>query len=69
MIWGKQDNHVPTDARNQIHQQLLSTSIKFSWHEFNAQHAFMRDEGDRYDAELAAICYQLSLRMFARTLY
>ena len=69
MIWGKQDNHVPADARNQIHQQLLSTGIQFSWHEFNAQHAFMRDEGDRYDAELATICYQLSLRMFARTLY
>ena len=69
MIWGKQDNHVPTDARNQIHQQLLSTDIQFSWHEFNAQHAFMRDEGDRYDAELATICYQLSLRMFSRTLY
>jgi len=69
MIWGKQDNHVPTDARNTIHQKLLETDIIFSWHEFNAQHAFMRDEGDRYDAELAAICYQISLRMFARTLY
>ena len=46
-----------------IHKKLLDTSIKFSWHEFNAQHAFMRDEGDRYDAELAAICYQLSIQL------
>ena len=68
MIWGKQDNHVPTEARIEIHKHLLKTDITFSWHEFNAQHAFMRDEGDRYDAELASICYQLCLRMFARTL-
>ena len=69
MIWGKQDNHVPAKARDKIHQQLSETNIVFSWHEFNAQHAFMRDEGDRYDAELATICYGISLRMFARTLY
>jgi carboxymethylenebutenolidase len=68
MIWGKQDNHVPTENRTNIHQQLLDTSIKFSWHEFNAQHAFMRDEGERYDAELAAICYQLTFSLFNRTL-
>jgi len=54
--------------RMNIHKKLLDTSIKFSWHEFNAQHAFMRDEGDRYDAEVAAICYQLSIGMFNRTL-
>lgn len=68
MIWGKQDNHVPTNDRMNIHKKLLDTSIKFSWHEFNAQHAFMRDEGDRYDAEVAAICYQLSIGMFNRIL-
>ena len=68
MIWGKQDTHIPTEARVQIHQQLLGTDITFSWHEFNGQHAFMRDEGERYDPELAAICYQMCLRMFSRTL-
>ena len=68
MIWGKQDTHIPTDARNQIHQKLMETNILFSWHEFNAQHAFMRDEGERYDPELAMLCYQLSFRMFSRTL-
>ena len=68
MIWGKQDTHIPTDARNKIHQRLLETDIVFSWHEFNAQHAFMRDEGDRYDPELAILCYQLCFRIFSRTL-
>jgi len=68
IFWGKNDNHVPSNDRMNIHKKLLDTSIKFSWHEFNAQHAFMRDEGDRYDAEVAAICYQLSIGMFNRTL-
>ena len=52
----------------EIHQKLLETDIIFSWHEFNGQHAFMRDEGDRYDPELAMLCYQLCFRMFSRTL-
>jgi carboxymethylenebutenolidase len=69
MIWGKQDSHIPTDKRVEIHNKLLATNITFSWHEFNAQHAFMRDEGERYDAETAILCYQLSLRMFARKLF
>ena len=68
MIWGKQDTHIQENARAQIHQKLLETSISFSWHEFNAQHAFMRDEGERYDPELAMLCYQMCFRMFARTL-
>ena len=66
MIWGKQDNHVPPEALSEIRQKLLATEIKFEWHEFNAQHAFMRDEGDRYDAELAALCYQMTYRFFSR---
>ena len=66
MIWGKQDTHVSIDALSEIRQKLLSTDIKFEWHEFNAQHAFMRDEGDRYDAELASICYEMSFRFFTR---
>ena len=53
----------------EIHRKLLETNIVFSWHEFNGQHAFMRDEGERYDAELAVLGYQISLRMFSRTLF
>jgi carboxymethylenebutenolidase len=34
----------------------------------NAQHAFMRDEGHRYDPPLASLVYRLSLDLFARAL-
>ena len=70
MIWGKQDNHVPADGLLKIYQELKATDITFTWHEFNAEHAFMRDEGDggRYDAQTAQIGYQLALNLFSRTL-
>ena len=50
--------------------KLNETDITFTWHEFNAEHAFMRDEGDggRYDAQTASLGYQLALNLFSRTL-
>jgi len=36
--------------------------------EVNAQHAFLRDEGDRYDPELALLVYLLSVALFRRCL-
>lgn len=68
MVWGKQDPHVSTEGRQKIYQQLTETERHFSWHELNAQHAFMRDEGDRYDAELALYCYKMAIDQFHRTL-
>jgi len=68
MIWGKQDSHIPTAGRAEIYQKLSETDITFTWHEFNAQHAFMRDEGERYDPQTAMLGYQLALNLFSRTL-
>ena len=68
MIWGKQDPHIPPAGRAQVYSDLNATDLKFTWHEFNGQHAFMRDEGERYDPQLAATGYQLALQMFGRTL-
>jgi carboxymethylenebutenolidase len=66
MIWGKQDNHIPTEGRAAVYQKLTAANLSFTWHEFNAQHAFMRDEGERYDPQLAMTGYQLALDMFRR---
>jgi len=67
-IWGKQDPHVPLEGRKHLYDHLTEAKCHFTWHEFNAQHAFLRDEGDRYDPELATICYRLSLDLFHRSL-
>lgn len=66
MVWGKQDNHIPTSGRAEVYQKLTAANLTFTWHEFNAQHAFMRDEGERYDPQLAMTGYQLALDMFRR---
>ncbi len=70
MIWGKQDNHVPKADLAKVYAELNATDITFTWHEFNAQHAFMRDEEDdgRYDGQTAQLGYQLALNLFSRTL-
>lgn len=69
MIWGKQDNHIPTAGRAEVYRKLTDANLVFTWHEFNAQHAFMRDEGERYDPQLAMAGYQLALQLFGRTLH
>lgn len=68
MIWGKQDSHIPTAGRAQVYTKMTEANLTFTWHEFNAQHAFMRDGDDRYDAQTALLCYQLALNLFSRTL-
>jgi carboxymethylenebutenolidase len=70
MIWGKQDSHVPKAGLARVYTELNATDITFTWHEFNAAHAFMRDEADdgRYDGQTAQLGYQLALNLFSRTL-
>ena len=67
-VWGKQDPHVPKEGRLKIYQQAVATGINYQWQEVNAQHAFMRDEGDRYDPVLAISMYQQAVALFNRTL-
>lgn len=69
MIWGKQDPHIPLAGRQLIYQTLTDANVNFTWHEFNAAHAFMRDEGPRYNPSLAAICHAMIFELFARTLF
>jgi len=68
MIWGKQDPHIPPEGRALIYSEMSKAGITFTWHEFNGQHAFMRDEGHRYDPELAHLCYRMTIDLFKRRL-
>jgi carboxymethylenebutenolidase len=69
MIWGRQDPHVPREGRQLIHDAMDDAELTFSWHEVNGQHAFIRDEGHRYDPELARQCIGLVLDLFHRRLH
>lgn len=68
LVFGKQDPHVSGEGRKLIYDRLTETGRTFSWHEVNAQHAFMRDEGDRYDPALALQIYQQAVAFFHRVL-
>jgi carboxymethylenebutenolidase len=68
MIWGRQDPHIPREGRALIYNALSDANVHFQWHEFNAAHAFMRDEGPRYDPAAARICYDMALELFHRRL-
>lgn len=68
MIWGCQDPHVPDEGRAKIHAALTAADARFTWHEFNAAHAFLRDEGLRYDPELAHLTLGMAVALFRRRL-
>jgi carboxymethylenebutenolidase len=68
MVWGRQDPHIPQEGRETIYKAMTAAGSNFTWHEFNAAHAFMRDEGPRYDPQLALACYGLVLELFHRKL-
>jgi carboxymethylenebutenolidase len=68
LVFGRQDPHVPAEGRALIYQKLTEAEVNFTWHEFNAAHAFLRDEGLRYDAELARQCLGLTVDFFRRCL-
>ncbi len=67
-VWGRQDPHVPFEGRETIRARLEAAGTTYQWHEVNAPHAFMRDEGPRYDPALASQCYGLALDTFQRRL-
>jgi carboxymethylenebutenolidase len=47
---------------------LHAAGVCYTWHEYNAEHAFMRDEGARFDAEAADRCLELAVDLFRRAL-
>jgi carboxymethylenebutenolidase len=67
-IWGRQDPHVPLEGRLRIKARLDEIEANYQWVEVNGAHAFMRDEGYRYDPALSSLCCGLALELFHRKL-
>jgi carboxymethylenebutenolidase len=51
MVFGTQDPHVPEEGREKIKRALADAGTKFKISLYDADHAFMRDVGGRYDPE------------------
>ena len=67
-VWGRQDPHVPFEGREKIRARLEEVGACYEWHEVNAQHAFLRDEGPRYDPALFVQATGWAIALFQRVL-
>lgn len=52
MVWGSTDPHVPEAGREKIDRKLHEAKVDYQVKLYPAEHAFMRDEGPRYDPEV-----------------
>lgn len=57
MVWGGQDPHIPPQGRAQVEAALQQAGVEFGQRVYPAEHAFMRDEGPRYDPEATDLAF------------
>ena len=66
MVFGTLDPHVPETGRINIQSALDAAKIRSTTELYPAEHAFMRDEGPRYDPEAADLAFASMIGMFRR---
>jgi carboxymethylenebutenolidase len=64
MIFGENDPHIPKEGREKIRAALQQASVKYRVKLYPAEHAFMRDEGPRYDPECTDLAFADMVRLF-----
>jgi carboxymethylenebutenolidase len=67
LVFGDADPHVPVTARKVIRSALESAGVRNTYLELPGEHAFMRDEGPRYDPEMADRVFQEAIALYRRT--
>ena len=68
MIFGTRDPHTPEAGRDTIHAGLESSGVHFTWSLYDAEHAFGRDIGARYDPEATDQALAETVALFRRAL-
>lgn len=66
MIFGSADPHVPEEGRAKIKDALEKAGTRFSISLYDAEHAFMRDEGPRYDPEATDQAWSEMIEFYRR---
>lgn len=66
LVFGTSDPHVPEDARAKIAEALGRAGTKLTTALFPAEHAFMRDEGPRYDPESTDRAWEQAIAFLRR---
>jgi carboxymethylenebutenolidase len=68
MIFGSRDPHTPEDGRETIRAGLEASGATFTWQLYDAEHAFGRDVGARYDPEATDRAFAATVDLFGRAL-
>jgi carboxymethylenebutenolidase len=68
MIFGTRDPHTPEDGRETIRRGLEASGVGFTWSLYDAEHAFGRDVGARYDPEATDEAFAETVSLFRRAL-
>ena len=66
MVFGTKDPHVPDAGRATIDQALRQSGVRYSTKLYPAEHAFMRDEGARFDPEATDQAFAEMIALFRR---
>jgi carboxymethylenebutenolidase len=68
MVFGSQDPHVPAEGRDIVGGRLRESGVDYSIKLYPAEHAFMRDEGPRYDPEATDQAFGDMIALFRKVL-
>jgi carboxymethylenebutenolidase len=66
MVWGTGDPHIPAEGRAIIEAGLQNAGVNFAQKFYDAEHAFMRDVGPRYDPEATDSAFADMVALFRK---
>lgn len=66
LVFGTRDPHVPFEARETILHAVHEAGVDVRMLEYDAEHAFMRDEGGRYDPAATDAAFLEAVDFFRR---
>ena len=66
LVWGALDPHIPEEGRKRIGEALQEAGTNFSQRLYQAEHAFMRDEGSRHDPEATDEAFSDMIGLYRR---
>jgi carboxymethylenebutenolidase len=68
LMWGRKDPHIPAAGRARIHAALDAAGVRWEARLFDAEHAFARDVGPRFDPAATDAAFRAALALFARAM-
>lgn len=64
LVWGEHDPHIPADGRARVEAALAQHGVRWERRLYPAEHAFMRDEGPRFDPACTDAAFAETVRFF-----